>query len=253
MTNFRERLYNGETVVGTFIFYNEPQIAESLGLANLDFVILDMEHGTLNLESVMNMVIAAKYRGLSAIIRAGKNDNLDILRALDIGSDGVQVPLINTKEDALKLVSASKYPPLGNRGVAIPRSADFGIKKNLIEFYEQTNKDILVIAHCETKQSFENLDEILETEEIDVIFLGPFDMSASLGIPQQYDHPEMVRIIDELPKRVIKSGKIPGIYVGTIEDAHKRIAQGYKYIVYGLIETEIYKLYKSVVDAIKEK
>ncbi len=251
MENLKEYLYSGHVAVGTFVFYNQPQIVEALGLSGLDFVVIDMEHGAIGIESAMNMSAMGKLRGMSTIIRTSHNDRVAILKAMDAGCDGVQIPLVNTKNDAKFAVSCCKYPPEGIRGVAIPRGVDFGIVDDLIYRYEQANKDNLTIIHCETKECYENLSDILEVDNLDVVFLGPFDMSASLGIIKQFNHPLMVDILENFPKKVLAKGKIPGIYVSTIEEAKLRIEQGYRYIVYGLIEQEVAKLYKNVVTSIK--
>ncbi len=251
MENLKAHLYSGQVAIGTFVFYNQPQIVEALGLSGLDFVILDMEHGTLNYESVMNMSAMAKLRGLSPIVRASQNERVSILKSLDLGCDGVQIPLINTKEEAEYAVACSKYPPQGIRGVAIPRAINFGITKDLVSDYNIANQNNLTILHCETKECYDNLEAILTVEGLDVMFLGPFDLSASLGIIRQMEHPMMVEILKSFPKKVTRMGKIPGIYVSSVEEAKLRIAQGYKYIVYGLIEQEVAKAYKNVIESIK--
>lgn len=243
------KLSKGEAVIGTFASYSTPEIVEIIGMSGLDFVVIDCEHGPYSVESTTNLIRAAELRGISPITRVTYNSETNILRALDVGAHGIQVPQVNCKKDALNIASSSKYHPIGKRGGAIPRAIDYGMV-DILTAYEEANNQTLVIAHCETEESYNNLDEILSVPEIDIIFLGPFDMSQSLHIPQQFDHPKMLEITNGILEKTKKAGKIPGIYVGTAKQAKMRIEQGFQYITIGTVETVIASAYKTIVEAV---
>lgn len=247
----KSKLYNGETAIGTFMAYSSPEMVEILGICGLDFVVLDCEHGPYSVESTTNLVRAAELRGITPITRVTCNNETKILRALDVGAHGVQVPQVNCKKDAQNVISSAKYHPIGKRGGAIPRAIEFGTI-DVLKAYENANEQTLVVVHCETEECYNNLDEILSIPEIDVVFLGPFDMSQSLNIPQQFDHPKMIEITNTLLEKTKKAGKIPGIYVGTTEQAKLRIKQGFQYITIGMFETVVANTFKTIVDEMKK-
>lgn len=249
--DLKKYLKSGKVAFGTFMATSQAEFVEILGMVGFDFVVFDLEHGPMSVESTVDLIRAAELRGLVPITRVTKNEEARILRSLDVGSYGIQIPQVNTVSDATKVVEFTKYAPIGKRGVAIPRAIDFGMT-NLLDSYRITNDESLVIVHCETIEAYENLDEILKIPEIDVIFLGPFDMSTSLGIPQQFTHPKMKEIISEVARKTKLANKIPGIYAGTSEDAKMRVAQGYQYITVGSFEAMVAQNMKQLINQIKE-
>ncbi len=246
----KSKLYSGEVAIGTFMAYASSEMIEILGISGLDFVVLDCEHGPYSVESTTNLIRAAELREITPITRVTCNDETKILRALDVGAHGVQVPQVNCKRDAQNVISSAKYHPVGKRGVAIPRATEFGTI-DVLKAYEIANEQSLVVVHCETEECYNNLDEILSVEEIDVVFLGPFDMSQSLNIPQQFNHPKMIEITNTMLEKTKKAGKIPGIYAGTPSQVKLRIEQGFQYIALGTFENIIANTFKLMVDEIK--
>lgn len=248
----KSKLYRGETAIGTFMAYSTPELVEILGICGLDFVILDCEHGPYSVESTANLVRAAELREITPITRVTCNEITKILRALDVGAHGVQVPQVNSKEDAKRVIQAAKYGPVGDRGVAIPRAIEFGMV-DLLPAYKKANEETLVVVHCETEECYNHLDEILSVPEIDVVFLGPFDMSQSLGIPQQFEHPKMLEVIDTVLQKTKAAGKIPGIYAGNATQAKRRAEQGFQYIAVGMAETILAEAFRKIIKEVKEK
>jgi 4-hydroxy-2-oxoheptanedioate aldolase len=246
----KKMLKEGKSAIGTFASMNSPDLVEIMGLTGFDFVIIDAEHGPMDAETSMNLIRAAELHNMTPIVRVRENSETVILKHLDVGAHGIQVPQINSDEDAKLLVQRSKYSPLGKRGVAMPRAADYGLYP-IMDYFEKSNEQTMIIAHCENIISLENLEDIAKTSGVDVIFLGPFDMSQSMGIPGQVKHPR----IEEAAQRVLevckKYDKIPGIFAVTAEDAKSRIEQGFRYVPIGMDCTLIGAAFKKIVYKVK--
>ncbi len=246
----KQKLYNDETCFGTFMSLNSTDVVECAGLAGFDFAILDCEHGYITPENVMNLVRAAEVTGMTPITRATYNDETDILRVLDVGSHGVQVPQINCREDAELVVKRVKYSPLGTRGAALTRSSNYGLKP-IFEYFEHANRETLVVVHIENTAGLRNIDEIAKVDGIDVLFLGPFDMSQSMGIPGQMESNEIQKAANIVLSTCKKYGKIPGIYAEYPEVAKKRASEGFKYIPYSMVTSLISRSFMSSLEVAK--
>ncbi|MCK4343939.1 MAG: aldolase, partial [Bacteroidales bacterium] len=171
--------------IGPFSKSSDPSIIECIGLAGFDFLIIDLEHGPNTIDGAQNLIRAALLHEMTPVVRVSENNESLISRALDIGAQGVQVPQINNKQDAIKVVKAAKFSPLGNRGVCrYVRAAGFSSKDRNV-FFEESNQNTLVILQIEGKEGIENLEYIFDVNGVDIIFLGPYDLSQSLGVPGQ--------------------------------------------------------------------
>ncbi|MFH1085487.1 MAG: aldolase/citrate lyase family protein, partial [Chloroflexota bacterium] len=179
----KRKLQRGETVFGPFMCYSGGTFVEIAGMAGFDFVIVDLEHGPISVETAEELCRAAQSAGISPIVRVRKNDGPQIQRALDIGSAGVQVPQIETQADAEATVRAAKYQPYGMRGVSLFTRAGDYTAFGLAGITDRLNAEHMVIVHVEGRRGLENLDQIVTVPHIDVIFLGPYDLSQSFGIP----------------------------------------------------------------------
>ncbi len=229
----KQTLKDGGTAIGMFITCDSPDIVEVVGLTGFDFIIIDTEHGSLSVETTQNLIRSAELRGITPITRVTEQSETTILRSLDVGAHGIQVPQVNNKSIAEGIVKATKYFPLGNRGLALARASEYGLI-DAMEYFEKSNEETLIVAHCENKQGLDNLEEIVKVPEIDVIFLGPFDMSQSLGIPGQIYHPMIEAAAERVLKLSHSSGKAAGIFVSNGEQAKLRIQQGFQYVALGL-------------------
>lgn len=246
----KKMLKEGKTAIGTFASINSPDLVEIMGLTGFDFVIIDCEHGPMDAETSTNLIRAAQIYNMTPIVRIRENSETVVLKQLDVGAHGIQVPQINTSEDAKLLVQRTKYAPLGKRGVAMPRAADYGLYP-IMEYFEKSNKETMIIAHCENVTALDNLEDIAKVDGIDVIFLGPFDMSQSMGISGQVTHPK----IQEAAQRVLdvcdKYNKIPGIFAVNGDDAKVKIEQGFRYVPIGMDCTLIGNAFKKIVNKVK--
>lgn len=246
----QREISEGKHVVGPFLKLDNPAIVEIMGKAGFNYVIIDCEHGPTDVLAAENMVRAAKLVGISPVIRVSANDAVMISRALDIGADAVQVPQISTKEDAEAVVKAAKFAPLGLRGSCLyVRAAEYShLDKK--EYFKKANKETMVIIHIEGEEGAENIDEILTVDGIDVIFVGPYDLSQSLGIPGEVHHPKVVTLMEEVVKKSRAKGKTVGSFVESPEGAHKWIDLGVQYISYGGDTGIIYKACRDIVQQI---
>ncbi|MCK4259173.1 MAG: 2-dehydro-3-deoxyglucarate aldolase [Halanaerobiales bacterium] len=227
--NLKEKMVAGNSVLGTFMKLADPAVVEIFGLAGFDYVILDIEHGPNSFETCQNLIRAAELRGVAPIIRIYANEEGLVQRALDMGAAGVQVPQINTKEEALKLVKSAKFTPVGERGLCrYVRAADYS-SRDKKDYFASANEETMVIGHIEGMEGIRNLDEILTTG-LDVLFIGPYDLSSSLGLPGQVDHPLVVEKIKEVCEKAAKANVLIGTFADNVDKAHFYRDLGVKYI-----------------------
>ena len=184
----------------------DPQIVEIIGHAGFDAAFIDLEHSSFDLRDVQLMVMAAERMGISPIVRTPGFDPAFILRLLDMGVQGLQLPHIDNAAMAREAVKAVRYAPLGERGMmAGSRAADFG-KVPAAEHMEQSNREITLAVMIEDLTALDEIDEIAATEGIDLVVVGPADMSRALGVPGQTDHPRLVETINRVAAAVRNSG-----------------------------------------------
>ena len=230
----KEKILSGGTAYGVFCNLYSPMIVELVGHIGFDFALVDAEHGPSGVESCEHMIRAADSVGLPVFIRIAMNIRQNILRHLDIGALGVMLPMINTREEAKAVVEAVKYPPQGRRGLAAVRAADYGLTISLKEYSIEANQEILVSTQVETVEAVNNLDELLSVEGIDVFFIGPSDLSASMGYVGQMNHPEVQTMIEKLAYRIRAAGRVAGTIAYTHETLAKAKERGFQFLVHGV-------------------
>ena len=249
--NTKAKLKSGQTVYGCFVRYPSASLVEVLGYQPWDFIVFDGEHGTIDPQDCENMVRAAELRGVTPIIRVTTNQPPIILRYMDSGAQGLHVPWVNTAAEAEAVVRAVKYEPRGNRGLAFIRAADYGQTVPLGEYVQKANAETLVTIHIETITAVENLAEIVKIDGIDVIFIGPNDLSQSLGVPGQPQHPTVLAAIERVFKAVEGSDKVVGIMVGNAQAAKQWRDRGARYISVGF-ESVLMPAVKEYLRAVRE-
>ncbi len=228
---FKEVMASGKSPVGHMIMeFNTRGMAQLLDTTGIDFVVIDMEHGPIDIGVAEDMVRAAELNGATPIVRITHNSPHLMLRALDIGAQGVHVPDVNTVEDARLAVASSKYGPDGHRGLAGVRAADYGLKQALGEYAPAANRETMVIAHIESEHSVRNLDALLDVDGVDVYYLGPEDISNSLGIPGQSKDPRVVTLVEGAIRQIAARGKIAGCTGGDSAGTRRYIDLGARYI-----------------------
>ena len=213
---FTEKLQAGQTCLGTCIGLSDPQVAEALG-SKVDFLWIDLEHSALEFESVKCHLMALKGSDCAALVRVPWNDLVPIKRVLDIGADGIIVPMIRTAEDVRLAVSASRYPPEGIRGFGPLRPSDYG-RIGAQEFCQHSNDSIITIVQIENADAVRNIDEILTVPGLSSIAFGPNDLANSMGYRGQPGHPEVVKTMEKGIGRAQQAGIPVGISTGSNVD-----------------------------------
>ena len=229
----KNKLKAGETVFGCFVRYTDASLVEFLTWMGFDFLVFDAEHGAVDSHHCQEMVRAAELRGVTPIIRATTNQRHIILRYLDTGAQGVHVPMIDSAQDAEAAVRAIKYQPRGERGLAFARAADFGQGLPIDQYAKFANEQTLCVAQIETVAAVDALPEIVKVDGVDVIFVGPTDLSNSLGVPGQMQHPKMLKTLDRIVRIVAGSDKALATMVANAEAARQWVKRGAQYITVG--------------------
>ncbi len=215
----RSRLARGECAFGTFLKISSLASVEAVGLSGFDFCIIDLEHGPFSFERAENMVRAAELVGLSAIIRTFDTRPHTLVRALDTGCEGVLVPNLTSRREAEAVVRGARFHPLGGRGMdPFARAARYGtIAKE--EYFARSNEETLVGVMIEGTEGLRNLPEILEVKGIDLVFVGPYDLSQSVGVPGQVQAPAVQDRVAEIVAAARDAGVTVGIYADGVSDA----------------------------------
>jgi len=232
-------------MLGIFSKTIDSNLVEAISYSGLDFMIFDQEHGTVDLSTIQNHVRAAKMGGMISVIRVNENNHNRIGSAFDTGADAVQVPNISSVEQAKQAIEAARFYPKGNRGVCCyVKAANFGTKEKSRYLLDSNKKKLSL--QVEGKDGMNNIDRILELKGFDVLFIGPYDLSQSLGYPGQVDHPEVVKAIEELAKKVSASGKILGTFVDSFDKIKLFKKKGFRYIAYSVDLNLLAKLCKTI-------
>jgi len=230
VNRMKERFAAGEPAFGLSVMIPSPQVVESAAGMGFDWVLIDCEHGTIGLESLELMVMAAEASGVVPIARPRSNSPADILQCMDRGALGVQVPHVGNAAQARAAVAAVKFHPLGERSLAVgTRSSRYGFSGSMGEFVRGANESTLVCAQIEDAEALVNLDEILAVEGIDVFFIGPSDLSQSMGFPGNPKAPAVAKAIDDALARIVAAGRTPGMPAST-EAVQGVLAKGVRYV-----------------------
>ena len=236
MTNnsVRKALLERTPTIGTWIQIGHPVIGEILGNAGFDWVAVDGEHSDIDVQGFTDVLRGLYGRGPEPFIRVRENDTLAIRQVLDAGARGIIVPLVNNAEEAEKAVAAAKYPPQGIRGFCFSRMNEYGVKFD--EYVKTANDDIAVVVMIESQEAIENIDEILSVEGVDGVFIGPYDLSGSYGIPGQTSHPSVREGCKKVLQVCARVGKSAGLHVviPTEENIKKAIEDGFTFIAIGV-------------------
>lgn len=230
---FKKKLTEGSAVFGPFMKASDPAMVEIAGHAGFDFVILDMEHAPFTYKNLEDLVRAAELSGTLPIIRAQSSNEIFISKALDLGAKAVQVPHVTNAAEAESCISAAKFHPRGQRGTdPFVRAAAYSAVPKA-QYFSQAN-ETMVILQLEGKQAIHNLDEILEVEGIDILFIGPYDLSQSMGVPGQVDHPSVIGQMEIIVNKARKRGMVVGTFTDTLESAAMWRNAGIQYISYAV-------------------
>lgn len=233
LDRFKNKLKEGKCVFGPFMKSTDPAFIEVAGYSGFDFVILDMEHGPASFSELQNLIRAALLANIIPIVRTSDSDEVSISKPLDLGALGVQIPQIILGLTAKACVNAARFFPLGKRGVCrFVRAANYSSLPR--EDYFKKANDSLIIIQLEGKEAMMDIENILNVEGIDIIFIGPYDLSQSLGVPGQISHPIVIEAMNDIVKRARSLGIVVGTFTDTLQSAMMWKKAGVQYISYSV-------------------
>lgn len=255
MITLKQKLIDDGYVVGSWINSASSIAAELMATAGFDFLTVDVEHSAIDLPGSQQLfqAIRSGKPECAALVRLAGNSYTETKRYLDAGAQGVIAPFINTRQQALDLVQSVKYPPSGLRGVGFCRANSYGL--NLQESVATSNDESFVCVQIEHADALQNLDEILSVDGVDAVMIGPYDLSASLGITAQFDHPEMIAATAKVLAACQRYDVVPGIHVvqPNPEEVRMRYGQGYRFIAYSLDITMLLNACQEGLEQIREQ
>jgi 2-keto-3-deoxy-L-rhamnonate aldolase RhmA len=226
----KAKIAAGEAALGCSVMFPSPQVVEMLGHAGFDWVLIDCEHGSASLTDVELMAMACDAVGITPIARPRSNAAADIQSVLDRGVMGVQVPHVNSAEDARRAVAAVKFGPGAARGLAAGTRPDsWGLGARMPDFAHAANAQSLVCVQLEHAEAIANVEEILAVEGIDVFFIGPSDLSQSMGFPGSPKAPPVAKAIEETLAKITAAGRVPGM-PATAEALPEVLGKGCRYV-----------------------
>lgn len=253
----KKRLEQKQQPIGTFFELGSPGVVEALGRTGLDFIILDNEHGPFEAESTRDFVRAAETANLCALARVREISRPAVLKLLDVGVQGLIVPDVHTVEQVRALISYAKYAPLGKRGFCPSRKDGWGFDEpaaqSVAEQMAYWNKETLLIPQCETVGALEHIEEIAALEGVDGIFIGPFDLSISMGIPGQFDHKDFRAALERIRSACHEAGKFCIYFTVNPDLAAESFRQGFDGVAYSLDASVLIQAYRDILAQIRQK
>jgi 4-hydroxy-2-oxoheptanedioate aldolase len=248
---FNDKLKNREPMLGIFMKATDPAFVEIAGLAGLDFVILDREHGPASPETLQNLVRAAELSGVFPIVRTPDSKPNSLSSVLDIGAKGVQIPHVSSEFEADRAIKVSKFHPRGERGLCrYVRAAGYSsIDKSQ---YFAKSEDNIVILQIEGLGGRDSFDQILALSGYDILFIGPYDLSQSMGHPGEIKHPEVVSSMKIMAAKAAAAGKVLGTFVESLEDVAFWRSAGLLYFAFSVDVGLFYNTLKKLNDDFKE-
>ncbi len=208
----RERLDKGETVFGCALqVYRSAEIPRAFAAAGFDYVFIDMEHGSYDLETVQDMIVASNGAGITPIVRVAELLYSLVARLLDAGAQGIILPRVEDPKLLRDALGWMRFPPEGKRGYGVNTTMVGYETRSFHEIIEHQNRNTLAVVQFETKTAMERADELLSIKGVDVAMVGPADLSISLGVPGQFEHPLLISTVDRLIEQCNRHGVVPGI------------------------------------------
>lgn len=208
----RQKLQAGKRAMGSFVCeLRSPAVAGLLAREGFDFILVDTEHGIFDPREVEAHIAAARAAGLCSLVRVSTTDRAEIMRVLDAGAEGIMVPMVRSLDDARRAVAHSKYPPLGQRGAHFARPHnDFSPPTDTAAYMAEANKSLLTVLQIETLEAAEIVDELAALDGVDMLYIGPGDLSIALGHPGQVNHPDVLAVVERMVQACRAHGKLAG-------------------------------------------
>lgn len=254
MNRFTELLNEGRQPLGMFIESCSPYVVEATGQTGLDYIILDNEHSPIDAETSAELIRAAELAGLTPFCRVREISRSSVLKLLDVGAQGLIVPNVKTAEEVKNLVKWAKYAPIGERGFCPSRKDGFGwrLKLSVAETMAHFNREVLLIPQCETAEALAQIEKIAAFPGVDGIFIGPFDLSISMGMAGDFENPVFQKALERIVTATHRAGKFTILFAGTEQKAREAYALGNDSVAYSLDLDHYIQALQKAVRALKE-
>jgi 2-keto-3-deoxy-L-rhamnonate aldolase RhmA len=232
--SLKESLQDNIPTIGSWLQLGSSTVTEIMARCGFDWLVIDLEHSATTLAQAQEMLRVIDLTGCTPLVRVSANDPTLIKRVMDAGAHGVIVPMVNTVQEARAAVSAVRYPPTGTRGVGLWRAQGYGL--SFAEYQEWLERESVVVVQIEHIRAVENIEEILAVPGVDAFLVGPYDLSGSLGVPGELEHPDVVGALAQVESVARKTGKTAGYHVVDVrpEPVLEKLAAGYHFLAYGV-------------------
>jgi len=232
--DLKRKLSNNEVTLGSWLTINHQSVIEIMATAGFEWLCIDIEHSAISISDVLNLIGHIQGNGMLALVRVNENNPVIIKQVMDAGADGVIVPMVNSIQDAERAVASVKYPSIGSRGVGLSRAQNYGI--GFTEYQEWLKNDAVIIAQIEHINAVNELSGILDVPGIDGIIVGPYDLSASMGYPGEFDRADVVEALKKVDTVCLEKGRPLGFHV--ISSDHRKTLEkiniGYTFLAVSL-------------------
>lgn len=230
----KQRILAGEPTFGSWITLNDPSVAEIMADSGFDWLTVDLEHSSIGTQEAGRLIQVIDRCGVTPLVRLSENDPIQIKRMMDAGAKGIIAPMVNSREQAERCVKAAKYPPTGFRSAGLWRAQGYGFDSG--KYFERNNDESIVIVQIEHIEAVSNLESILSVPGIDAFIIGPYDLSGSLGVPGQFEHPKVKEALETVyaTARRIKISAGFHIIQPSVQEVRERLKQGFSFIAISL-------------------
>tara|TARA_Y100000590_G_C15712937_1_gene1010919 strand:- start:1969 stop:2718 length:750 start_codon:yes stop_codon:yes gene_type:complete len=229
----KQKLKNGETLIGSWITFSDPSVAEVMANAGFDWLTIDLEHSSINIKQAEDLIRTIDLCGVSPLVRLTSNNSDLIKRVLDAGAKGIIVPMVKSLKDAKKAIDSAYYPPKGIRSFGLARAQRYGV--GFEEYLQKSSDETIVIVQIEHIDALEELEEILSLESIDAYIIGPYDLSGSMGIPGQFDNEKYLDAIEFIRRTAERVNKPGGIHIVEPDiEAYEKAFKDYSLIAFSV-------------------
>ena len=251
--NLKTKLSNNELTIGSWITIGHTNVAEIMANAGFEWLVIDMEHTSIDFTTAQNIISTIQANGAKALVRVGKNEEVIIKKVLDSGADGIIVPMVKCKSDALEAIDYAKYPPIGKRGVGLYKAQKYGT--GFEEYKKWVEEELVIIAQIEHIEAVRNIQEIITTDGIDGIIIGPYDLSGSMGHPGEFYREDVESAINDVLESCKKHNFPAGFHIVESDPLNlvKRIEQGCTFLAYSLDFFFLGDSARQGIDTIKDK
>ena len=233
-SNLKEKLQNQNLTIGSWITLAHPAVAEIMSNVGFDWLTIDLEHSVISLREMEELIRIIDLSGVTPLVRLTSNDPSQIKRVMDAGSHGIIVPMVKTAEEAQNAIDAVRYPVKGNRGIGLARAQGYGVTFN--DYLKWQEEKSIVIVQIEHIEAANNIEEILSVEGVDGFIIGPYDLSGSMGIPGEFNHKNLLSVLDDVYKVASRLKKPGGIHIVEPDrlQLQSKIDDGHKFIAYSV-------------------